>query len=136
MKPPFSPEPVWSSTLLWPTSLTALRQLFPGRRAEPPAAPVTVVSAATSAAPSPATRWTNSVSIAAPPEPRVVPPSEPFPSPPPPRGNFRIQCLPLGPATELSVRVKAECDQLDALGYALVSSFSHDGHAFLIFKRK
>lgn len=134
MNPPFSPEPVSSSTLAWPTSLAALRQLFPGRRAEAPAPATAVTFPASTVVP--ASGWANGSRHGVPAEPRVAPSSEAFPPPPPPRGNFRIHCLPLGPTAELSHRVKAECDQHDALGYALVSSFSHDGHAFLIFRRK
>lgn|SRR5690606_30428853 len=49
--------------------------------------------------------------------------------------QFKIQCIPLEPAGVLQGSVQAECDSQSAAGLKLVSTFTHDGHVFLVFKR-
>lgn len=48
---------------------------------------------------------------------------------------FKIQCIPLEPAEGVPHSVRQECDQQAAAGRRLVSSFTHDGHVFLVFQR-
>lgn len=49
--------------------------------------------------------------------------------------TFQIQCLPLAGAVEIGERIKQECERRAAGGLRLTSTFQHDGHAFLVFKR-
>jgi hypothetical protein len=60
-------------------------------------------------------------------------PAEVLPGLPNPR--FKIQCIPLEPADRLPEQMRLECEAQLAAGLRLVSSFSHDGHMFLVFKK-
>lgn len=51
-------------------------------------------------------------------------------------GVFKIHCLPVADVVDLPARIQAECERQGEGGLSLSSSFVHDGHAFLVFKRE
>ena len=52
-----------------------------------------------------------------------------------PSRSFRIQCLAEDPEDTLPFRVAETCQVQECDGFQLTSTFSHDDHIFLVFKK-
>lgn len=49
---------------------------------------------------------------------------------------FKIHCIPVAGVVDLPERIRAECRRQEGGGLTLPSSFVHDRHVFLVFKRE